>query len=82
MSTGAWNIYPHAGGYFDQDELLLSCIRYVWYTWYINAHKPAHQIPITPADGEFMESLLPKDYTLESGYDKEAARELAGKVNG
>lgn len=73
---------PQPGGVMTQNLWLLECMRTARYIWYINVYKPAHKIPISPEDSAYMESILPKDYTLHSGFTKDAVQELAKAING
>lgn len=82
MATGELKHLPQAGGIMEQNETLLDCLYAAWRAWHINAFKPSRQIPITPEDGLFMESILPKDYQPESGFNLEAVKELKAAVNG
>lgn len=80
MDTGRFRHLPQAGAAIDQNPLLISCMRICWYTWYINEYKPAHQIPVTAEDSDFMNDLLPKDYQPKSYYSKNAVKEVIGKL--
>lgn len=80
MQTGHLRHMPQAGAVIDQSPLILDCMRICWYTWFINEHKPAHNIPITLADTEFMRDLLPPDYKPKSAYNRDAVKRLKEDV--
>lgn len=80
MGTGYYRWLPETGGILAQNDWLMECLQTAWYTWYINAYKPTHQIPITPEDSNFMNWLIPPDYQPPSGYNVEAVREVKAKL--
>lgn len=75
MSTGQLIHLPEAGAAWEQNPLLLECLSASWRTWYINEYKPVNHLPVTNADGDFMEAILPKDYQPVSQFDRRAVLE-------